>query len=445
MKTPAEFARDLFEAAKETHRNCLFIADPEDERRFEDGMLLLRAAALLDPTWDAPWIQQCVGLAMKRKRRPPEMADLAREALVRRETYDALAYLCRSILENHPPEESIEILSRIELNLTNNDLKNVCRIFYAICHYDLGNFREFAEQIAAFRQNKRPEFEPYIAVPVATVRTSPLREMYRSFTLFERKARSLWAPAAQEVPSYIISVSCNQVYLERYARYFFASFLATQPEALCHLAVSDGNQQVLAFLETLECWSELKKRLIVAGWELQPSVPNIGPISASLRFFHVEELLRTYQIPVITVDFDTVFKQPLSGLFDQDEEADAFFRFLPKVAPWEMITGGIVAVRPTSAGMTFASQVGLFLESTLTLAPTQWWIDQNALESAWRAMREAGQELVHKDIYRFRDNYLIQPTGKDEAKLKILDDALAKLADYPKKLSISGAQALGTN
>lgn len=50
----------------------------------------------------------------------------------------------------------------------------------------------------------------------------------------------------------------------------------------------------------------------------------------------------------------------------------------------------------------------------------QWWVDQNAVECAYRFSTESKL----KDIKPIIDNYVIVPTGSEEAKRNALSKAL---------------------
>jgi hypothetical protein len=427
MTSPKQLARTAFDAATEKLKQCLFLNTPEDRLLYDEAMLMLQAAALLDGAWDRPLIEQCVAIVRKTKRRPPELEPLAAEALRRKESYDALAYLCRAIIENGVDTEALARLEEVQSSLASMDLRNVCNIFLAIAHYHLGDYARYTELIERFRQAKRPDYNPYMAIPASTVRTAHIDPGSRTGRILGEQGRAIWTGHTDR-PRCVVSVSCDLTYLTRYAEFFFESFVLTQHQVLCHLALSSGAEEALQELESLSCWPLLKEALVVSCWPFDAAA-NIGPISASLRLHEVERLLQRYGVPVLTLDFDTVFKAPVAALLSSHPEADVLFRLLPRTAPWEMITGGIVLVRPTSRGQTFARHLAAFLEHQLVRDELQWWVDQNALESAWRAMHESGDALIQHDVSSIRDSILVMPTGKDDAKLQTLSKALMQVME----------------
>jgi len=419
--TTRERALALYNQANLILKSCNFDrSDVSQSEVYGRGHELLLAAAKEDSTWDQPLLRLCAISTRFNKGTSFEVIGYAEEALQRRESYDAVAYLCKAYLGSLDSPDAYTSLALLRASLSNPDLAALCGVFLGIEKYNAGNIIGYCQAVDQFNKGKSQDFNPYMAIPISTVRTGP---SLASKTLSIGDIAPSQLVSFKAIPEQILSVSCDIVYFDRYKDLFFKGLLASQtPGTGCHLAmVADSESSALERVETLR---DLDANIAVSLW-IVGETENKGPIAASVRMMHMAQLL-DHNVPVISLDFDSALVTPIEGMLDSYPGHDLLLRELTNVAPWERITGGFTAVFPTAAGKLFADHLCGFLSSRLSLHRSQWWVDQNALESAWRALIEAQVEFKSANVFAVRDKYLIQPTGTDSLKLQTLERALER-------------------
>lgn len=418
---------DYAQQAHNLDASCLYTQSDRDKAIFAEYIALLQEWAEAEPKNDKPLVTQCVALQKMRKRAQPEMVPLAKAALQRRETYDAVAYLCRALSAYYEPEIERQELENLQRSLKNEQISNVCNLFRAISEYKQENFREFNRLVDLFRTQKAPNFNPYVAMQASTVRTISSSNFPLKDSIAGVRSQVVQEFPENEAPSTVVSVSSDLRYLEKYAAEFLESMMLSNPSAFIHLAVNGNGVEARQKLELLPFWRKMSERVAISAWQFDRT-ENLGPISASLRLMHLRDLLHRFSVPVMVLDLDTVVIGDLSELCaEAPEGTDVFVRTLQRVMPWERFTCGFVTVYPTLAGERYATEVKRHLTNTLATDHLQWWVDQNALEGAWRVFAEEGVSCNFSDAYATRDKYMVQPTGKDEVKAMILEKALEDL------------------
>jgi len=139
-------------------------------------------------------------------------------------------------------------------------------------------------------------------------------------------------------------------------------------------------------------------------------------------------ILLTCRKPVVILDIDSVIRKDLHGLVKHGDGADLVFRLLKNVLSWEQFTGGVSVIYPTRQGFAFARGIILFCKRMLRSDRPQWWIDQNALEGAYRSLLLNGLSPRFIDIFDIRNDYLTMPTGVEEVKTQLLEKAFQELS-----------------
>jgi len=414
--------RDELEKCHLSDSDLVFDAyDVQDKRRVDDLKQSLLMEAVVKPQDDTSLIALCRLETRRNKGITRTVLLLAFEALRRRETYDALAYLGKGILI-HFANEGHELINALSAGIQDEQLRNFCRVFDAcLFHYE-GDYQQFESLIDEFRLLKNANFDPYLSRPVADIRTHPA----------ERAVRGEAASSLPEVfnaaitnPSHVVSASCDSRYLDLYGRFFLESWFATQrSDSILMLSVVGQNKDWLA-----NWWAQLnldpasKSRIHLEFWFVESEV-NIGPIAASLRLLNLARAMECWDTAASSVDLDSVFLAPVNVLLERHPGADVALREIHSKLSWERFAAGYVGIRNSPVGLAMAQYLNSYLSTCLRQDRVQWWIDQNAIESSRRAVEGEFAEPRFANVYAERDQFLVQPTGTAEFKNRTLSAAL---------------------
>jgi len=221
--------------------------------------------------------------------------------------------------------------------------------------------------------------------------------------------RNLQTEAPKRPVDYVISASCDSKYFEMYGHTFIESAKKMKGNFHCHISITDSIEPV-----------SIDERFSVICQNISTE-DNLGPVSSALRYIHAYDLLVQSGVPVVTVDFDIVFKNDLGGLIAGVSDSDAGLRYLANVLPWEAITAGFSIFNYTGAAKSFLDMMRVYFFNVLKPGISQWWVDQNALECAARFTKG---KFSGVNIFGEIGRYAVIPTGSVEAKLARLRAAL---------------------
>lgn len=416
---------ELIEGAVAAIGNIKFIRTDAEKDLYERAKADLYLAAGIDKSADWPYRRLCSLIKLWTNSFNDELLQAAREAFRRKQTLEAFIYICRGTLYNFPTEQAEALVRDVIGEVKDPEIANIGRIFLALCRYEGGDYSGYSSLIRKFRLEKRDGFDPYIAVPVSTVIT----EGYESLESHPSEV-SLLGTRLDNIPtipgsaSYVIAVSCDEVYFRNYAKYIVDSFSMTCADeaALIISVIAKDGREVSSLLASWKAKNVILNVVDVAAGQ------NVGPIASLIRFATVYPLLSKLKVPVVVLDLDCVLTRPLGTLIAKHNDADLCSRILGGgVAPWEKFTGGFAIFYPTKASLGVAGFIASAAKQLASSGSKQWWIDQNCFEAGIRMVLQRGGGLRLDNVIAERDAYCVMPVGSGESKIHVLDRALQQL------------------
>lgn len=329
-----------------------------------------------------------------------DIIDIAFEALKAGSHPDSVVYFGISVVNNLGRDQALIRLREAELLVKNENARSLLKIFEAAILWKSGDYSGYVEALNNFCENKKEDFNPYISIPVSTAWRSvnpPFEVVNEDFP----EINSLKTQLPNYRPDYIISVSCDSVYFDKYSKFFIKSLASIESKFYCHISISDSVDFDIP-----------DERVSIVNQNLK-SDSNIGPISSALRFLHAYDLMSSLDVPVIVLDFDVYVKKDFKHLIETRVNEDLFLRRLGDVMPWEKITAGFGVYFKTEKSLGFLKVINNFLFNTLKKDISQWWVDQNALECASRFV----EDCHYKNVMNIINDYVFIPTGSYESKI----------------------------
>lgn len=417
--------KEILDEAVECSKKIKYIRTESDRIIYERTLALLYEASEVNPKADWPLLKICSIEKQWTNSFNQKILDAAMAAMQRKETLEGFIYCCRGFLYNMKPASAMAHLEALIANTSNAQTANVGNIFLAILAYNNGEYEKYVGFISSFRLNKDSDFNPYIAIPVATVYTDN-KFAPASFGVKDVSLAGMKIPVA-DIPTnkvkYVVSISCDSKYFSLYGEYLIKSFTKfCAAEAALHVSLLDGDRAF--YSDKISEWGGQNVFYTVIG---VATAENKGPIASMLRFMSVYPLMEACGVPVLVLDLDTVIKMPFADLVERmnAENVDLLSRILGGgVAPWEKYTGGFAFFNCTENSMTVARNIAYIGGALCRLDQSQWWIDQNVFEAAIRERLMCSAELKVENIFNVRDNYCVMPVGSAESKDYVLKRAL---------------------
>lgn len=344
------------------------------------------------------------------------MLEYAKKALLEAQHPDSVVYYCKALILNKDIDNYIEHVTNEfsmlkNLKWKNTNTRTLIDIFEACFYHSLCDYKSYTEIIKKFNNEKPADFNPYISIPVSSVYHKEKIEISSVKNDVIGQINTLY-PKDGIVPDYCISVSCNKKYFDDYSELLINSLKKLTDNFYCHISITDSVNCIID-----------DSRFSIVNQNIS-STCNIGPISSSLRFMHALDLLNNIKVPVIVMDFDcVVFNSPKPIL--ELGDAEVGLRILENTLPWEKYTGGMSIYLDNRKSRDILEGIRQYLMETISNGREQWWIDQNALETAIRSC-QIKDELIIKNIFREMPKYIFMPTGSRESKLLQMERVLNK-------------------
>ena len=269
-----------------------------------------------------------------------------------------------------------------------------------------------------FFDGKEESFNPYMAIPCSTVwlghespKSIPVSNENKLFQTFDGIDFANCLSGVGKI-DYVVTVSCDSSYFEKYNQFIIDSLAASGDNFLCFIVIADA-------LEVQPEFSD--PRFVVNQLGLERS-SNIGPISSALRYLAAGKISSIVDKPIVVMDFDCVVKKSLMPLVRSHENKSMALRYLEKgkCLPWQYVTAGFGIFYPNGISRDYLATVEAFLYHELALDGEQWWVDQNSLEVAGRFVDMSEVSNLFHEL----PDYMVIPTGSKNAKLTRLSNAL---------------------
>ncbi len=418
---PADF-KAILNQATETAKTITYVRDEADTRRYKETLRLLEAAANANTSADWPYLKICQVEKVWSNSFNEKIFSSSKLALARRKTLEGFIYFCRGALYNCSLDEAGSLISAMMEQIDDNEIVCVGYIFLSIIEYEKGDYEGYEHLIQRYRETKG-DTEPYIAIPVSTV-CLPKGAQIEPGNRLESIQLTSNLPEKCEA-KYIVSVSCDPGYFYKYAEYFVRSFsMNCADDALLVINILGGDDT-----EITAKVNEWASRSVALNFVDIPTGENKEPTASLIRYLCVNDLLRQYDIPVLTLDIDCVIKKNFLAMIDEFGANDLCSRILGKnVAPWEKYTGGFTLFYPTENTKQVAQGIIDSARHVWTDQKKQWWIDQNCIEAGIRSVgRLEDSSLKVANVFQFRDAYCDMPVGPAHAKLTFLENSFNTL------------------
>lgn len=369
-------------------------------RRFAEAAASFLAAVNATPADDEAWrglalalalqgrLGDLVGLADYRERRRGDGFLFCHEALGVLLTYRLYGHL--KALDDGLPESSVYKPSSLYQAACVDLLEGAEEAGFA----RLGRFKQLVAERAgalpigadshfniAYRQGTLIEDAGFVAdlvEPAALVRRLPE-------TVLENDAGSGTRP-------YVLATACDRNYFERFAPGFVAGAAEHMPGAALHFHVMEADAASRALFQHLAAEAP--------GLALNLSIEAASPFKsgayyASARFLEGPALLRHYGRPLVLLDTDVEFLQPLDPLVAATEGLDfACFRH-DGAGPCSRYPAVLSVTRPGAGGIALLDRIRLFVLAKLEIEwPFNWMLDQAALGSVIRWAKTRGEPAV---------------------------------------------------
>lgn len=398
-----------------------YIRDDSETQKYHESKKYLYLAAEKNQQADWPYLKICQMVKLWTNSFNQEILSCAKSAWGRKQTLEAFIYCCRGYLYNLNILEAYNEIQVLSKEAEDLQIANIGNIFRAIISYEQGDYKNYRKLIKCFLENKSHGFDPYIAIPVSTVYTGLPKINHTKLECLDNANVVTENINVNMDTRYIVSVSCDQKYLDKYGEFFLKSFANTcSHEAILHISLLNGKDEDVS--QYLKKWGH--KNVVVSIQHIRTS-ENIGPIASLLRFMHIWKFLKNYNLPVVVLDLDTVIKKSLLEVVNEGIEFDVSSRILGfGVAPWEKYTGGFSVFNPTSNGIYIAKGIAYAASQVCNNENKQWWIDQNCFEAGIRMAYETNKNPKIRNVFNVRNEYCVMPVGTEEAKIHVLSTAL---------------------
>lgn len=344
----------------------------------------------------------------KNKRFKPELLSILQDALKKSEHPDLVVFYCICVIQNHPSKEADVLITQAkDWVKEGTNAYSLFVLFQACVFWQESKFEKYCDGIVTFFENKNDKFLPYIAIPSATAwvgYNEPSGNVSSSFILDVQTLLPTFEP------EYIISVSCDSNYLNLYGEVFINSLSRLSDKFYCQISITDSTNMTVQ-----------DERIKIVEQNIL-SNENTGPISSALRYIHAHEFSKNARCPVLVMDFDTAMLKSPKCLIEQCASYDVGLRVLGNVLPWEKITAGFSIFNNTYASKRFLNIIYNFFLHTLDLDDKQWWVDQNAIECAFRFSSQG--DFSHINVMNHLPSLAIIPTGTTAAKLEQLKKSI---------------------
>jgi len=414
--------RSILDQAIEVAKTIEYVRDEEDTRRYKNALRLLESAATADTTADWPYLKICQIEKAWSNCFNEKIFSSAKSALARKDTLEGFIYFCHGALYNCSLEEASIFISSIIEEIDSNEITSIGYIFLAIIEYEKGDYEGYEYLIQRYRETKGGS-ETYITIPVSTVYLPKDKQVEPRNNL---ESINLTNQLLEKFDTkYIVSISCDSGYFYQYAEYFVRSFyMKCSNDAMLVINILGGKD-----LEIIAKVNEWASSSVTLNFVDIATGENKEPTASLIRYLCVNELLRKFDVPVLTLDVDCVIKKNFSAMIDEFEGSDLCSRILGgHPAPWEKYTGGFTIFYPTVNSKKVSQAIIDSAIHVWTDKKKQWWIDQNCIEAGIRAVnRLDGSTLKVTNVFQFRDVYCDMPVGPANAKLKFLEKSFKSL------------------
>lgn len=336
---------------------------------------------------------------------------------------DAVVYYCLAIIHNNDYDVAKEKLDAVRKYCTNKNTNALVLIFEAAILWRKGAYDEYVSLLRKFFDEKELSFNPYMSIPCSTVwlnekspRSIPVSCENKLFQIFNGIDFSVCLGDVAGI-DYVVTVSCDSSYFEKYNQFIIDSMAASGDNFLCFIVIAD----------TLELQPEISdSRFVVKQLGLGRS-SNIGPISSALRYLAAGKISSIIDKPIVVMDFDCVIKKSLLPLIRSHENKSMALRYLEKekCLPWQYVTAGFGVFYSNDISRDYLATVEAFLYHQLALDGEQWWVDQNSLEVAGRFVDMSEVSNLFHEL----PDYTLIPTGSQNAKITRLSGALKEIKD----------------
>ena len=189
---------------------------------------------------------------------------------------------------------------------------------------------------------------------------------------------------------YVLATACDRNYFERFAPGFVASAAAQMPGAGLHFHVMEADGASRNLFQRLAADAP--------GLALNLSTEAASPFKsgayyASARFLQGPALLGCYDRPLVLLDTDVEFLQPLDPLVAATAGLDfACFRH-DGAGPCSRYPAVLGVAQPGEGGAALLERIRLFVLAKLDIEwPFNWMLDQAALGSVIRWARKTRGE-----------------------------------------------------
>lgn len=339
------------------------------------------------------------------------MLDFTCEVAEASQNTDALVYHLNCISQNRGLDEVVEMISALKGLSWSQDCYSLIDLFLSCAKWSVGDYAGYVAGLKDFFSKKREGFNPYLSIPASTawlgVSTPSVVE--------NEVVSSLRTHIPSAEVNYVISVSCDRKYYDKYSSFLMGSLAAIDDGGYVHISLVDGDPAML----------EQGDNYCVVGQGIV-SESNIGPIASALRFLHAGDLLDALGCPVIVMDFDAAFLKSPHALIDiVARDGDIGLRMLKAGLPWQKITAGFTVLLNNEACKNYLQVIKAYYTHILKMEGVQWWVDQNAIECG---SRFALIDAVKVNVMSHIPDYIVIPTGSEVAKIKQLGEALTKLS-----------------
>ncbi len=385
-------------------------------------------AAKQAPNWDKPLVLVCYVLYKREGEGSDRILKLAREAIRRAPSVDAMEYFGKSVMIAtrgicDAEWAAAEMNWVAKLADSHAQSRSIVVIYKAIVAYKQGNYSLYCQLLSEFVESAA-SFRPYLWTQAQTSSRRNYVDLRKDREWTGIEFESL--PPLPSETDLLVCASCELNYLKRYAKFLFTSFKKNCPRnyTLHVVIVCNPEDQDQCMEEAWALGQEfgITDRLLITKVKLSCG-ENKAPIASLARLLAAEQWREQTPVPIVTIDFDSAFRRDLSEAIKFLEGHDIGLRVRKGAAPWERFTAGTSIFLDSLPARVFLKAVRAHANDVVDVAKAQWFIDQNCLEAAWRHCSTQGPALRVVDIAPFLERFIALPTGAEERKLRVLQEA----------------------
>lgn len=384
------------------------------------------------------------------------------EQIHRAETHAASVFL--GTMNAYLLDDRFDLLHRIYNALPETHIAGLLALYHSACaHIGQGDLPAGLEKAVLFRDRCKAFWHlmPFIeddalnvvyrqTVSLGTSEEVVARQPFASITTPAVGSIQWHTDIPVQIDEPVVHfASADTAYLRGFSRHLLGSLNAVGGPVRVHLNVMRPDETIVEELLTIGA-SLPSVTLDVSTAQTRNTEPSVF---ACGRFYVLPELIKRYQLPIITVDADSHVTPKVRHLSEMPKSFDIGFFRTKKVTPASMIDCAVFVTCPTDLALTFLERFLAYVDPLLDgQHRLTWLVDQAAIFTLWVYYNETSEHSQNervrlvdlRSVSGIADLYDIVPNSVQEDNKDSIKISNSASAFFHRQQSNSKSDTLGT-